>query len=171
MHTNTLKTVLGFFRSFINRRSPFKQKEDSIESIYNYLHIDALFATSGQPSENQFELIRDAGFETVINLAPNSILENSVINEAEVLAALGIKYIHIPVNFKNPTDDDFDKFVSCLENNKETKIWLHCAANMRASAFTYRYRRSVLNEDAKTVDYDLRRIWEPIGVWKKFIQR
>ena len=171
MHTNTLKTILGFFRSVINRRTPFKRTDNSIESVYNYLPINNLFTTSGQPSENQFELIRDAGFETIINLAPNSVLENSVINETQVLANLGMKYIHIPVDFKNPTDDDFERFVSTIQNHQQRKVWLHCAANMRVSAFTYRYRCSVLGEDEQLAGADLRKIWEPFGVWKKFIKR
>lgn len=171
MHTNTLKTILGFFRSVINMRTLFKQKNDSIESVYNYLLIDNLFVTSDQPSENQFELIRDAGFETIINLAPNSVLENSVVNETEVLANLGMKYIHIPVDFKNPTEDDFAKFVSCVQDHEERKVWFHCAANMRVSAFTYRYRYEVLGEDQVVAEHDLRKIWEPIGVWKKFIKQ
>ncbi len=171
MHTNTIKTIVGFFRSVIDRRTPFKRKSVSIDDIYNYLPINELFATSGQPSESQFELIRGAGYETVINLAPNSILENSVVKETEVLSALKMNYIHIPVDFKNPTEDDFAEFVSCLRENAERKVWVHCAANMRVSAFTYRYRRSVLGEDEKVAEEDLRKIWDPIGIWKKFITR
>ena len=171
MQLSTLKTVVGFLRSVIERRTPFKRKSRAITDIYNYLPINSLFATSGQPSEAQFELIRDAGYEIVINLAPNSVFENAVVNEDRVLANLGMKYIHIPVDFKNPTDEDFIEFVAALRESEDSKIWIHCAANMRVSAFTYRYRRSVLGEDEKAVDHDLRKIWNPVGVWKEFIKR
>ena len=171
MPSNTLNTVFGFLRSFTARRSPFKQTSTSIDDIYNYLPIANLFATSGQPSESQFGLIRDAGFNTVINLAPNSILENSLVNERAVLKTLGMKYIHIPVDFKKPTEEDFEKFLNSLQNVADDKIWVHCAANMRVSAFTYRYRCTVLREDEKVADRDLQKIWQPFGVWKTFVRR
>ena len=68
--SNTLKTVIGFLRSIIERRVPMMSRNASLDEIYNYLSIDNLFATSGQPSEEQFGLIRNAGYETVVNLAP-----------------------------------------------------------------------------------------------------
>lgn len=142
-----------------------------MSDVYNYLDIDGLFATSGQPSETQFKLIHDTGYETVINLAPNSVLENAVVNEREILSGLGIEYIHIPVDFKNPTSSDFDRFVNSLRDNEDRKVWVHCAANMRVSAFTFRYRRSILGEDEKAAEDDLRKIWDPVGVWKEFINR
>lgn len=171
MHLNTLKTVVGFCREFVEKHTPLKRRCAALADIYNYLDIAGLYATSGQPSEAQFQLIHDAGYQTVINLAPNSILENAVVNEREILARLGMEYIHIPVNFQQPGNKKYQAFVSTLEQNSDKKIWVHCAANMRVSAFTYRYRRSVLGVDDGIAKADLRKIWEPIGVWKKFIQR
>lgn len=167
----TLNTIAGFFRVFISRYTPLKLKSNSIDDIYNYLLIDGLFATSGQPSEKQFELIRAAGYRTVINLSPTSILENSIIDERAILKALGINYIHISVDFTNPTEQDFEKFVREIEkeNVSSNKLWIHCAANMRVSAFTYRYRVDILDKDKRQAKNDLFKIWSPIGVWKKFV--
>ena len=53
-------------------------------------------------------------------------------------------YIHIPVDFQNPTDDDFDQFRAVMEQLKEVPVHVHCIANYRVSAFFYRYRRDVL---------------------------
>ena len=80
----------------------------------------------------------------MINLAPKSVFEGSVISEAEILTTNNVKYIHIPVNFNKPVKDDFLKFVKKLNENKDKKIWIHCAANMRVSAFVYKYRRDIL---------------------------
>ncbi len=171
MHTNTLKTVVGFCREFIQKHSRLNRRSTSLADIYNYLNIAGLYPTSGQPSEAQFQLIRAAGYQTVINLAPNSILENAVVNEREILAKLGIEYIHIPVDFKRPGEKKYQTFVSTLEQYADKKIWVHCAANMRVSAFTYRYRCTVLGVDSAVARADLQKIWQPIGVWKQFIQR
>lgn len=168
-HANTLKTMLGFIRSFLGRWLTFLSRNESLDDIYNYLAIEGLFATSGQPSEAQFQLIHDAGYDVVINLAPTSILENSIVEEKSILQNLGIEYIHIPVDFKNPTDDDFQSFIASLESTKKT--WVHCAANMRVSAFTYRYRTQVLGQSKTDAMVDLQKIWNPVGVWSEFIQQ
>lgn len=168
-HANTLKTIVGFIQSVLSRWIPALAKHERLEDIYNYLPIDGLYATSGQPSEAQFELVKDAGFTSVINLAPTSKLENSLIEEARILEDLGLKYVHIPVDFKNPTDADFDAFMQALGEDP-SKTWVHCAANMRVSAFTYRLRTQIRNESHAEAAADLEKIWEPTGVWTQFLK-
>ena len=53
--------------------------------------------------KQQLKLMAKTGYELVINLAPNSILEGAVINEAEIFDAEEVEYIHIPVDFNNPS--------------------------------------------------------------------
>ena len=168
-HINTVKSLWGFIRSIVARCFPRLSKSEKLDDIYNYLPIENLYATSGQPSGAQFQLIKDAGYEVVINLAPSSRLENAVIEEERILGELGLKYVHIPVNFKNPTEDDFQAFIDNVDGEKKT--WVHCAAKMRVSAFTYRYRTDVLGEEPSSAALDLQKIWEPVGVWSKFIQK
>ena len=163
----TVRTVVGFLKSVLVRRLPFLNKGQTLASIFNYHDVAGLFPTSGQPNERQFELIKQAGYDTVINLAPASRLENAVIEEAQILQSLGIRYVHLPVDFENPTDEDFAKFVEAVKDREN--LWVHCAANMRVSAFTYRYRCEVLQHDPASARADLDRIWEPYGVWRKFL--
>lgn len=170
MALNTLKTTLGFLREAISRYTPFKRRSSSIQDIYNYLPIDNLFPTSGQPDEDQLKLIGQAGYTSVINLAPTSVLENSIIDEQRILNDLGINYIHQPVDFKNPTEKDFNRFIETLQQLGDQKVWVHCAANMRVSAFTYRYRTEILKHDKATAKKDLEKIWQPFGAWKHFIK-
>lgn len=127
------------------------------------MNIEGLFPSSGQPSEAELQLICSAGYSVVVNLAPTSVLENSVIREAEILEQNGVNYVHLPVDFKHPTDEDFGRFVEAL--------WVHCAANMRVSAFTYRHRIEECGDDGQIARQDLQRIWEPFGVWESFIRR
>ncbi|MCY4427185.1 MAG: protein tyrosine phosphatase family protein [Halieaceae bacterium] len=169
MKTNIIKTVWGFLLTVVEKYTPLNLKSDSIDDTFNYLQIHENLATSGQPTEKQFSLIAEAGYRVVINLAPASVLENSLHTEASLLESLGIRYIHIPVNFTNPTENDFDQFVNSLESATEEKVWVHCAANARVSAFMYRYRLSVLGEDEQIAKQDLHKIWEPFGVWRKFV--
>ena len=68
----------------------------------------------------------------------------------------------------NPTDEDFERFTKAMQSLNGRKVWVHCAANARASAFIFRYRRDILGEDPDIAIWDLRSIWEPMGSWRKF---
>ncbi len=125
--------------------------------------------TAGQPTENQFSVVRQAGFDAVINLAlPSS--DNALANEGSIVTGLGMAYAHVPVNFKAPTSDDFSAFCGLIKAFEGRRVFVHCAANMRVSAFVFLYR--VLHQDVarSEAERDLRAIWEPDEVWSRFIE-
>lgn len=171
MPSSTIRTVLGFIKSVAQRRIPMLRRGDAVEGIFNYLYPADIVATSGQPNEAQLVEIANAGYDTVVNLAPTSLIENSVLDEENILAGCGVRYIHIPVDFQNPTDSNFEEFVAIMREHDNDTLWVHCAANMRVSAFMERYRRSVLGHDPEEARPDMLKIWEPYGVWKDFIKR
>lgn len=170
MTSNTLKTIFGFVGTLITKYSPFDFSKGALEEIYNYHWIDEQVATSGQPTEEQFNLIQQAGYQRVINLAPHKA-ENSLADEASLLGKLDIEYLHIPVDFKNPAAEDFAAFVAAMKNTTREKTWVHCAANMRVSAFIYKYRTEVLEWDIQAARADLEKIWTPMGIWKDFLSK
>jgi|TARA_B100002019_G_scaffold23499_1_gene17834 protein tyrosine phosphatase (PTP) superfamily phosphohydrolase (DUF442 family) len=168
---NLIQNISGFIFNQFKRLIPSSFQSKDLTKIYNYHDIPGLFTTSGQPNSYQLKLIAKSGYDAVINLAPNSILEGSVIHEAEILAASKVKYIHIPVNFNHPTKDNFLLFVKSLEENKDKKIWIHCAANMRVSAFVYKYRRDVLGLEDSQIIEDMKLIWSPNRIWNSFLNK
>lgn len=166
--SNTLKSTLRTYKSVIYRLLLPGQNQGTIENITNHFRYNDELSTSGQPTKKQFKKISEAGYDVVINLAPYDLIEAPLKDEPEIVVAFGMKYIHIPVHFWNPTYGDFDLFVGAMKNSAGKKVWVHCAAGMRASAFLYRYRCSILGEDKQVAIWDLREIWEPFGNWKKF---
>jgi len=141
-----------------------------LAGIYNFKLIDNRIGTGGQPSEGQFEAIRDAGFEAVLNLAlPTS--DNAIPHEGQVVTSLGMSYFHIPVNFQNPTAEDFQIFCSIMKSFARRSIFVHCAANMRVSAFVFLYRVRMENIPVAIAETDLKAIWEPDEIWSQFIQK
>jgi protein tyrosine phosphatase (PTP) superfamily phosphohydrolase (DUF442 family) len=140
-----------------------------IEHIHNYRYVDDLLATSGQPSVSQLQHIANEGFSTVINLALHDDPRYSLPDEAGTVAALGMKYIHIPVQFSAPTQQDLLAFFDAMGKNQGKKVWIHCAANMRVTAFLGLYR--VLRQGCERERaFDLmRNLWEPNEVWSTFI--
>jgi protein tyrosine phosphatase (PTP) superfamily phosphohydrolase (DUF442 family) len=166
---NTTRTTLRFLSSIVRRQFPRLFKDNFVEDVLNYKNYSDTLSSSGQPSKHQLSIIKDAGYSIIINLAPYDRVEAPLKNEEYIVAGLGMKYFHIPVDFSNPTMADFKKFVHIMKNESGQKIWVHCAVNARASSFVYRYRCIFLGIDPKTAIWDLREIWEPFGVWKKFV--
>ena len=140
-----------------------------LSEIFNFREIGERLGTAGQPDQEQIRRIHDAGYEAVINLAlPTS--DNALSNEGSLVTSLGMTYIHIPVDFKNPASRDFRTFCKVMESFNERRVFIHCAANMRVSAFVFLYR--VLREgmDRAQAERDLRAIWDPDEVWNRFIE-
>lgn len=138
-----------------------------VDSIRAYVPISDRLATSGQPTAEQFQAIRDAGFDMVINLAPPSDMH---ANEGFQVTSTGMSYLQIPVDFKNPQLSELDLFSRVMEANPDRKIWVHCFANMRVAVFVYLYR--TLNTDASEEEAlaALHKVWEPEGAWPGFIE-
>ena len=168
MAWNLARTLFGYTRTLFGKYTGLRSDSSELEGIFNYVRIDDRVATSGQPTAAEFQLIRDAGFRRVVILLPSDS-ENSLDSEPQVCKDLEMDYIHIPVDFSNPTEDDFSRFVSAMRAHEGEPIWIHCAVNARVSAFMFRYRTSLLGEDADEARRDMEKIWQPFGVWKKFL--
>jgi protein tyrosine phosphatase (PTP) superfamily phosphohydrolase (DUF442 family) len=138
--------------------------------VYNFRRLSPTVTTSGQPSEAQFAAIRDAGIQTVINLALTDS-PRALPDQPGTLAALGLRYIHIPVDFKNPTEADFKRFHEAIDDVGDAPVHIHCAANYRVSAFLYRYRRTVLGWTDEQARPDLDAIWTPHDIWQDIIRQ
>ena len=140
-----------------------------LEDIRNYRPVDQRLASSGQPDEAQLAAIAAAGYETVINLAPHDDPRYALADEAGTVAALGLDYIHIPVPFAAPTAADFARFRNAMDAARERRVWVHCAANYRVSAFIglYRVRAEGWSRAAAFALMDS--VWQADAVWSQFI--
>jgi protein tyrosine phosphatase (PTP) superfamily phosphohydrolase (DUF442 family) len=141
---------------------------DRIEDICNFWKINDRIATAGQPTIEQYPTIGTAGYGVVINLALTDS-PNALPNEAAIASNLGLEYIHIPVVWDAPKLTDFQEFVAVMRARRDRRIFIHCAANKRVSAFVYLYRQFDDGIDAATARQDLSQIWTPNEVWQNFI--
>jgi protein tyrosine phosphatase (PTP) superfamily phosphohydrolase (DUF442 family) len=140
-----------------------------LSDICNFRAIGDRLGTAGQPTEPQFRMVREAGFEAVINLAlPTS--DNALANEGSLVTGLGMPYVHIPVDFKAPAAQDFRAFCRVMEAFDDRTVFVHCAANMRVSAFVFLYRVLHQRVALAEAERDLHAIWQPDQVWSAFIQ-
>ncbi|MBD2312079.1 protein tyrosine phosphatase family protein [Desertifilum sp. FACHB-1129] len=139
-----------------------------VAEIYNYLSLSDSIGTGGQPTVEQFAELKQAGYEVVVNLAL-STSTNAIPDEAEIVASQGMGYVHIPVEWENPTLEDIQRFFATLQANADRRVFVHCAMNMRVSAFMYLYRRLQQQIDEDAARRNLEEIWTPNPTWERFI--
>ena len=143
----------------------------TIHDIYNFRQADERLATSGQPGEEELAAIAASGYAVIINLALHDDPRYSLPDEAASVRALELEYVHIPVQFTAPREEDLLLFFDAMDRSRRSKVWVHCAANKRVSVFVglYRHLREGWSQhDAFALQRD---IWEPNEVWAQFVTR
>ena len=140
-----------------------------MNKILNYIKINELISTSGQPKIEELELIANEGFEVVINLAMPTT-SNALENEDKIVSSLNMSYIHIPVDFENPKLSDLKLFLNILQALGANKVWIHCAKNYRVSAFMYVYHKYILHTPFEQIDLSIFDMWQPSLVWQELMK-
>ena len=135
----------------------------------NLVQWRAGLTSSAQPSAEYLKKAKKLGYEVVINLAPPEYKE-AVEKEGAILAAQGITYLNIPVDFNNPTPENFNLFTTVMKTMERRKVLVHCQVNLRGSSFTFLYR--VISEGAEMDEAraKLNSVWVPNAKWKPFIE-
>jgi protein tyrosine phosphatase (PTP) superfamily phosphohydrolase (DUF442 family)/quercetin dioxygenase-like cupin family protein len=142
---------------------------NAASEIYNYREAGPDLATSGQPDENELAVIANAGYEVIINLALHNDPRYSLKDEAASVKQLGLDYIHIPVVFTAPTESDLQQFFDAMAAHRHRRVWVHCAANKRVTAFVGLYRCLREGWPVERAFALQRDIWQPDAVWSAFI--
>jgi protein tyrosine phosphatase (PTP) superfamily phosphohydrolase (DUF442 family) len=121
-----------------------KDKMVKVTDIYNFRTIEDTLSTSGQPTEAQLRAAAAEGYQVMV-------------------------YVHIPVQFDAPREDDLLAFFQAMEMHKEKKVHIHCAANMRVTAFLGLYHAIKQRKEEIEAFEPMRSVWEPNEVWSSFI--
>ncbi len=145
-------------------------KSDPLAEIKNYLRISDEIATAGQPTAEQLHIIAAEGFEVVINLGLRDAAY-SLADEQGIVESLGLRYEHIPVQWEQPTEWDYQTFVEVMHQHSGQRQFIHCAANMRVSVFIALYQICDCGLPQKPVLERLESFWSPNEVWQAYITR
>lgn len=127
----------------------------TMDDIYHFFAMPLNIGTAGQPTPEQFGQIAEAGFTVVVNLAmPDS--ENALPDEGRLVSETGMTYVHIPVPWEAPSPTHLRQFFAVMDalQLQQQRVFVHCAANSRVSAFVYKYltlRHGVSEQEASTL--------------------
>lgn len=144
--------------------------EAGLAAIRAFVAIDDALATSGQPTREQFGALRAAGFDAVVNLAV-ATSDGALPDEPALARGHGMEHAHVPVDFEAPLDADVEAFFAVMERWRGRRVLVHCALNMRASAFVYLWRVRRRGESPAVAAHALHRVWRPEGVWAALLAR
>jgi protein tyrosine phosphatase (PTP) superfamily phosphohydrolase (DUF442 family) len=142
-----------------------------LETIRNFQVVSDRLASSGQMAYEQIPLIRERGYEVVINLAIADEERNG--REGFLVAQEGLTYVHIPVDWNEPRVSDVEMFFDVMRAHEDRKVYVHCFANMRASAFVYLYRTLVEGVDEVEARATMSEVWDPAEEqqWAELIEQ
>jgi protein tyrosine phosphatase (PTP) superfamily phosphohydrolase (DUF442 family) len=146
----------------------------STADIKNFIQIDERIGSAGQPTAEQFKALRDAGYEVVVNLLPRE-QDNALKGEERLIGELGMDYRYIPVLWTAPRLEDFAAFCQVMQELQGKKVFVHCAMNMRVTAFYSSYAMKHMGWSRAQADALVARIWDPAqnikmnDTWRAFI--
>ena len=151
----------------IGSSTPVLCLAQDVELAVNHVVINDRLHTSGQPESSQLSSLADRGFEMVINLAPPTT-QGAIAIEGQLVAANGVTYVNIPVDWRNPTYADFALFSGVLNESGDRQVLVHCQVNKRASMFTFLYQVVHAQVPVDEAFEFVKQVWVPEDQWVTF---
>ena len=148
--------------------SAAEKANPALAEITNFRQYSSTFASSGQPTREQFSTIAENGFERIVYIAFTNN-QNALPDADLVVKGLGMEYMQVPVDFNNPLPSDFYAFADSMRRNTDKKTLLHCQVNARATAFSFLYRVIYADVPLAQAKADMNTVWQPNEVWRDFI--
>lgn len=108
-------------------------QKQNYSDILNFLRLDNHYCTGGQPSMDDLGRMKAEGIKAVVNL--RRPVEFDVEGEAAKAKELGLHYFLIPVDSKNPNDEEAAEFLKILADPQNRPAFIHCASANRVGGF------------------------------------
>jgi tyrosine-protein phosphatase SIW14 len=90
----------------------------------HYFVVDDLLHRGAQPTERGFELLKEKGIKTIVNLRDEHYMQRS---EAELIKRMGLAYVSIDMDpFLPPGDEKIERFLKLVTGDKAAPTFVHC---------------------------------------------
>jgi len=136
-------------------------------SVENYFSYNNSLASGGQPTQEQLKVLKENGFEAIVNLSPTSA-RNALVDEAKVTESLQMNYVHFPVDCTNLQDFHYLTFKGIMNGLNGKKTFVHCGMNIKSSNLIHLYL--VLEKGMNKTESEkiLQSIQTPENKWIKY---
>jgi protein tyrosine/serine phosphatase len=113
--------------------------------ISNFGQMDERFYRGARPKERDFQVLKDLGINTIIDLTDNTPEERGYAE------AVGLKYVNIAVEDKHdPSDAQIAQFLKVVNDPATGKFYVHCAGGRHRTGVMgaiYRFNKYHWNFD------------------------
>jgi protein tyrosine phosphatase (PTP) superfamily phosphohydrolase (DUF442 family) len=101
----------------------------AISGVANACQILPDLLTGGQPTEQQLRALKDAGGAIVLDV--RDPMEPRPVDEAGVVAQLGMEYVNIPIRAGGLDDAILDRILAVLRGAQGRTVFFHCGSGNR----------------------------------------
>jgi uncharacterized protein (TIGR01244 family) len=108
---------------------PIPAQDPEFASITNFFRVNAQVCTGGQPSPADLARMKQQGIRAIFNLRRAS--EHNAAEEESQARALGLRYVHIPVDGTKIQDLQVDAFLRASRDPKNQPAFIHCGSGNR----------------------------------------
>lgn len=108
--------------------------KETVPGIVNFARVESTVACAGATSPAALAEVKRQGFASVLNLRMASEQGADVEGAAAAARALGLTYIHLPMNSASPDPGLVDGFLKVVTDKKNQPVFIHCASANRAAA-------------------------------------
>lgn len=102
--------------------------------VTNFTQVDAVIACAGATETSALDGLKADGFKSIINLRLASERGANVDENRARAQALGLNYIHIPVDGSNLDPKSIDQFLEAVKQPANQPVFLHCGSASRVGA-------------------------------------
>ncbi|ANF81827.1 hypothetical protein A3K93_06230 [Acinetobacter sp. NCu2D-2] len=139
--------------------------ETALSHIKNFQFIHEHLFSSGQPTIEELQHIKEYGVSTVINVALSDS-SHYLEHEDKICLDLGLNYIQLPISFDAPSDEQCLFVLDIIDHLVEQQtVWIHCDEGFQVSSLMYLYRQYYMGMDLPTAHELLHQVWEPNATW------
>ena len=108
--------------------------KETVAGIVNFSKVDSTVACAGATSPAALAEVKKQGFASVLNLRMATEQGADIPAATAAAQALGLTYIHLPMNTASPDPALVDGFLKAVTDTKNQPVFIHCASANRAAA-------------------------------------
>ncbi len=123
--------------------------KETVPGIVNFSKVEGAVACAGATTPAALAEVKKQGYRSVLNLRMASEAGAEVDAASAAAKALGLTYIHLPMNSASPDAAVVDGFLKAVTEKRNQPVFIHCASANRAAALWMVKRMVVDKWDAE----------------------
>lgn len=139
-------------------------------NVPRYFEVNENIATGAQPTTNGVAMLKEKGFDAIVNISPVST-PNFLQNEDKVSSIAGLDYVHFPVDCSNLKDQHYTGVADIMKKFNDKKVFIHCGGNIKSSNLMHMYQVLELGVNEEESHDELLKIQDPEDKWYVYFKK